>query len=117
MSLFITEDNKILSGESAADVIGFVQKFSPLAIGLNCITPRVFDEFISGYIFTGNWGAYLNCGSGNYTDEKITCGVDEKAYYKIVKKMLPLKPSFIGSCCGSNSKHIQKIRDAVNGLS
>ncbi|HEX2867582.1 MAG TPA: homocysteine S-methyltransferase family protein [Ignavibacteriales bacterium] len=117
MSLFITKDNKILSGENASDVIGFVQKFSPLAIGLNCITPKVFDEFISGYKFTCSWGAYLNCGSGNYTDEKITCGIDEKAYYKIVKKMLPLGPSFIGSCCGSNSKHIQKIRDAINGLS
>ncbi|MGE5351795.1 MAG: homocysteine S-methyltransferase family protein [Acidobacteriota bacterium] len=117
LSLFITEDKKILSGEDAAEVIEFVQRFNPLAIGLNCISPKVFEEFISGYKFSYNWGAYLNCGSGSYTDEKITCGVDEKAYYKVVKKMLPLKPSFIGSCCGSNSKHIQKIRDAINGLS
>ena len=117
MSLFITEEKRILSGENASEVIAFVQKFNPLAIGLNCITPKVFEDFISGYNFTYNWGAYLNCGSGNYNDEKITCGVDEKAYYKIVKRMLPLKPGFIGSCCGSNSKHIQKIRDAINGLS
>ncbi|MGE5432077.1 MAG: homocysteine S-methyltransferase family protein [Syntrophomonadaceae bacterium] len=117
MSLFINEEKRILSGESASEVIGFVQKFNPLAVGLNCITPKVFEDFISDYRFTYNWGAYLNCGSGNYKDEVIKCGVDEKAYYRIVKRMLPLRPSFIGSCCGSNQNHIKKIRDAINGLS
>lgn len=117
MSLFITHENRLLSGEDAGQTIDFIKKYNPLAIGINCVTPAVFSNFIRSYNFSFNWGAYLNCGSGNYKDEVITCGVDEASYAKLAEGMLPLRPSFIGSCCGSNYNHTKKIRDVINGLS
>ncbi|MCU7495601.1 MAG: homocysteine S-methyltransferase family protein [Ignavibacteria bacterium] len=117
MSLFITNEGRLLSGEKAKDVIGFILRHGPLAVGLNCISPRILDSFLSDFQFSSNWGAYLNCGSGNYKDEVIGCGIDENTYGDIVKKMLPLRPSFIGSCCGSNKGHTKIIRDILNGLS
>ena len=62
-----------------------------------------------------NWGLYLNCGSGNYYDKEITCGIDEISYADIVKSSLNLKPKLIGACCGSNPNHIKSLKKLING--
>lgn len=122
LSLFFTEEMLLLSGENIFDVISFVLSYNPLAIGFNCILPVTFEKFFLKNdfqlnILQNNWGVYLNCGSGNYTDEFICCGIDEYDYWEYMKNLLKYCPSFIGACCGSNYKHIKEIRKQLDGLS
>ena len=114
MSLFLDENLNLLSGESAGEVIKIISDFNPFAIGFNCILPRIFTKLLHQKNFDFNWGTYLNCGSGEYTDENISCGIDEHEYADIVKDILPKSPSFIGACCGSNPNHIKEIKRLID---
>jgi homocysteine S-methyltransferase len=115
ISLYISESENILSGESLEYVVKFILDNKPLAIGLNCIPTELFlnlREQVSSYYY---WGYYLNCGSGNPTDRIITCGVSPDDYIETVKESMVYNPSFVGSCCGSNPNHIKKIREYLDG--
>ena len=110
ISLYCTRELKLLSGENIADVIYYIQDYAPLAIGFNCILPALFINILQIIPENINWGFYLNCGSGYYTDKIIECGINPSDYIKYVKESLEYKPSFIGACCGSNPEHIKAIK-------
>ena len=115
ISLFVDNSRNLLSGESLEYVVNFILDYEPLAIGLNCVPIDLFintREQVSNKYF---WGYYLNCGSGNPTDENITCGVNPDEYLETVKDSMKYNPSFVGSCCGSNPNHIRKIKEYLDG--
>lgn len=115
ISLYFDENLKILSGENLVSVLSFLKNTSALAIGLNCISPKLFSQFIGSTEIPTNWGFYLNCGDGQPTDEYINCKFQSKEYLEYVKQSLVYYPSFIGSCCGSNPSHTKKIREYLDG--
>lgn len=116
VNFFFTEDLKLLSGETLLEAVDYVLRFYPTAIGYNCISPKVFSEnhFMN---FNHPWGFYLNCGSGNYTDEVIECGIIPKDYVDFIKPYLRQQPLFIGSCCGSSPAHTKAIKDYFDNVS
>jgi homocysteine S-methyltransferase len=111
MSLFFDDDFNLLSGQSVDEILDVILKYNPLAIGFNCIRPETFLSFISNRKFGFNWGVYLNCGSGEITDEQITTGISADKYKIIIRQILPYNPSFIGGCCGTTPNHIRKIKE------
>lgn len=113
INLFFTDDLKILSGENLARVIDFIIDHSPTLIGFNCVTPQLFLSLMEHFDIDKYWGFYLNCGSGNYSDSKITTGINAEQYSAEIKKHLHLNPTFIGACCGSTPAHIKKIKDTI----
>jgi len=115
MSLYLDNSTRILSGESFNEIISFILEYAPFAIGINCISPEVFKNILAVEHFNFCWGFYLNCGSGLPTDRNIDCAVSPNEYREFIKKSLPLNPSFIGSCCGSNPSHIKIIREFLDG--
>ena len=115
VSFFVDEKLKLLSGEKLSEVIKFVLDYNPLAVGINCIKEKTFFSYFNRNSLKFNWGAYLNCGSGGFTDDNISCGVSPEQYKLSVEKMLRKKPSFIGSCCGSTPKHIKMIKELLDG--
>jgi homocysteine S-methyltransferase len=115
VSLYVDEELKLLSGEKLESVISFLNDYSVLAVGFNCISPDLFLKLIGSTSLPKNWGFYLNCGDGHPTDKVINCKIQPDEYLEIVKKALPYNPSFIGSCCGSNPNHIKKIREFLSG--
>jgi S-methylmethionine-dependent homocysteine/selenocysteine methylase len=115
ISLFVTAEGKIMSGESLNDVIKFIKKFNPLAIGINCIMPIDFENVIATVDTLTRWGFYLNCGSGNYTDTKIFEGITPTDYIYTINRNYKQTPFFIGSCCGSSPLHTKAIKDFVLG--
>ncbi len=114
LSLFVDEKLNLLSGEKLSEAIKFILDFNPLAIGINCIRQETFVKFYTKEKFDYNWGVYLNCGSGEYTDDNITCGVSPNNYKETIRNILPKSPSFIGACCGSTPKHIKEIKKLLN---
>ncbi|MHC1738009.1 MAG: homocysteine S-methyltransferase family protein [Ignavibacteriaceae bacterium] len=114
MSVFITEDEKLLSGEPLSEAIRLIENYNPLATGVNCIFPKTFRKLVNKEIFHYNWGYYLNCGSSNLTGRVIKCDLSPGKYAEIVLSSLKYNPSFIGGCCGSSPSHIKTIRRLFN---
>jgi len=114
MSFFFKKDLRLLSGENLFDIVKFILDYEPLAIGFNCIMPEIFNKVLPKIRSNYNWGFYLNCGSGNYTDQIIKCGVSPNDYIIHVKISLKKKHSFIGSCCGSSPNHIKEIKQLLD---
>jgi methionine synthase I (cobalamin-dependent)/ADP-heptose:LPS heptosyltransferase len=115
MNFFFMDKPKLLSGENLTDAIDFVMNYNPLAIGFNCITFDALEMAVERLKADINWGFYLNCGSGNYTDKEITCAISPDDYTNQIKPYLKLNPSFIGACCGSSPDHIKKIKTLIDG--
>lgn len=115
INFFFTEDLNLLSGESLLQAVDFVLRFYPTAIGYNCISPKVFSKnhFLN---FNHPWGFYLNCGSGNHTDEIIECGISPKEYVDFIRPYLRQQPLFIGSCCGSSPGHTKAIKEYIDEI-
>ncbi|MEN8191620.1 MAG: homocysteine S-methyltransferase family protein [Bacteroidota bacterium] len=110
VSLFISSDLTILSGESLIKVFEFISEHSPIAVGINCIYPEIFIKLLDKKNFTQRWGYYLNCGSGNYNDFNINEGVSPQEYIGILKQSESKNPFFVGTCCGSNPNHTKVIK-------
>jgi homocysteine S-methyltransferase len=114
ISLYLTDDLHILSGELLYDVIEYINQFSPIAIGINCISPATFHNIEFDKFHVIKWGFYLNCGSGKVTDEIIECGIPPKEYSTFIRNYLQYKPLFIGSCCGSSPTHTAAIKETFD---
>jgi homocysteine S-methyltransferase len=115
LSLYVDTNLKLLSSEDVEQVYDFIWEHNPLAVGLNCITPEVFENTIINLNTETEWGFYINCGAGLPADHNITCGIRPEAYAAFVKKQLNLSPSFIGSCCGSSPEHTKAIKKIIDG--
>ena len=115
VSLYFDENLNLLSGESLEHIISFLGNTETLAVGFNCISQELFFKITRSTELPANWGFYLNCGDCGPTDKIINCKVQPDEYLGYIKKSLPLNPSFIGSCCGSNPDHIRKIRKYLDG--
>jgi methionine synthase I (cobalamin-dependent) len=114
VSLLFDEDLNIISGESVEYVLKFIREHEPLAIGFNCIAPRLLDHLMEELAIDFNWGFYLNCAGEDYFKRKIETVVDTTQYLKIIKKYIKSHPSFIGACCGSTPAHIKAIKKYFN---
>ena len=111
LSLLITEELRIFSGETLKYILDFVKYYSPVAVSLNCIFPNVFLKYLSGNSFNYQWGFYLNCGSSYYTEKTLSIGVSPFDYIKIVSESINEKLLFVGHCCGSNPRYTKILRD------
>ncbi len=114
ISIFLENTDNILSKDKLLDVIKYISNYEPIAIGFNCIQPKLFFKLIPTLNLTLNWGTYLNLGSGNYTNEKIETFISSDEYKKSVKKVLKNNPSFVGACCGSTPEHIKEIKKLLD---
>ena len=115
ISLFFTDNLKLLSGEKLSEILRFLNDSNALAVGFNCILPSTMDKAKNKITFPENWGLYLNCGDGSFTDVDIKCGVSPEIYSDIIKEYLRYSPSYIGSCCGSSPEHIKEIKKILDG--
>ncbi len=110
ISLYLTDELHLLSGETLEDTLNLIKEHNPLAIGINCISPEHFEKVFENMDVKYNWGFYLNCGFDEHNVNEIKCRVSPKMYGEIVKKYLEYKLSFIGACCGSTPEHIRTIK-------
>ena len=110
ISLYLTDELSLLSGETLEDTLNFIKEHNPLAIGLNCISLEHFEKTFKSIDLNYNWGFYLNCGFDEHHVNEIKCRISPKIYVETVKKYLEYQPSFIGACCGSSPEHIKAIK-------
>ncbi len=111
MSLLITEEHRIFSGESFSHIADLVLEHYPIAISVNCIFPKIYRKLFAEYSFNYPWGFYLNCGSSYYTDDQIVKGISPLDYIKMVFDNINENLLFVGLCCGSSSIHTKVLKD------
>lgn len=116
ISLFVDKNLNLLSGEPVFEIVEFCKNFTPLFISFNCVDFDTFGKLYGNISLIYDWGFYLNCGSGNYSDENISCGISPEDYLKNSKNYFNEKLKIIGSCCGSNYNHIKKLREHIDKL-
>lgn len=115
MSLFFTDELRLLSGEKLSQILKFMSDTNAMAIGFNCILPSTMEKAKKEITFPNNWGLYLNCGDGSFADTDIQCGIPPRNYSNLIKEYLDFSPSYIGSCCGSSPEHIKEIKKMIDG--
>ncbi|MCF8239976.1 MAG: homocysteine S-methyltransferase family protein [Melioribacteraceae bacterium] len=109
LSLYITNDMKLLSGESLSEAVELIKDYKPAAIGINCIHPNVLRNYSFDNEF--NFGLYFNCGSGEPTDERIECAISPNDYIDQIEPLIKDNTIFVGGCCGSTPEHIKIIKE------
>lgn len=114
LSMLVQKNMKLLSGENINEITKYVREFNPLCIGINCVSPSVFNIVFHKINFHGNWGMYLNLLEKSRTKTKIKTAYSASEYSLFIKKYLSKKPSFIGGCCGSNPNHIKRLREILD---
>lgn len=110
ISIYLTEDHKLLSGESVENILTFLSYHNPIGIGFNCISYKTLNGILGSTVLPANWGFYLNCCNGQPADQLFSCGITPEEYSNHVKKSLSHNPVFVGSCCGSTPEHTKRIR-------
>ena len=112
INLYFDGEFKLLSGEPLYDTVKFISKNFPNAIiGFNCIPPSNFAEFVKKHFVAEKWGFYLNCGEENKTHGEMICAISPEAYVEYVDKIINENTMYVGSCCGSNPRHTEKIKE------
>lgn len=117
ISLFVLPPGHLLSGESVHQALEQLAFYTPLAVGLNCISLPDFERIFPAMKLSGEWGFYLNCGSRKNSERFIHSAVTAKEYTDFAAGYLGNRPQFIGSCCGSTPEHTKQLRallDAKN---
>ncbi len=110
VSLLITPDLKILSGESVAEVIDYLRKHNPMVVSFNCFRPETYKKLIPLIPGDLHTGFYFNCHSGHFDSTVLKCDISPAEYVGYAKDYADKNTVFVGSCCGSNPAHTKKIR-------
>jgi len=114
MNIFFNDELKILSGEKLNEVLAFLKDSDALAVGFNCILPLTMAKTKRRVKMPENWGIYLNCGDGSFTDSDIKCDISPTVYTEEISSYLSNNPSFVGACCGSSPEHIKSIKKLLD---
>ncbi len=110
ISLYFTEDLRLLSGEKIIEVISFIKNYNPLCISFNCITNSLLDKLTSNMEIDFNWGFYLNLWKKSESENNKR----NNFYAELIRDKLSLSPSMIGACCGSNPNDIKSIKELLD---
>jgi len=113
LNLFVTNNLRILSGESLETVLKIINEYNPVSIGFNCIYNQTFSQIVANQQTSSSFGFYLNCGSGSFIDKEIMTGISPEQYLDIIKPYIEFNPLYIGSCCGSTPAHTKLIKETL----
>lgn len=121
ISLLVTAEGTLLSGERASDVLAEVKAFNPLALSVNCVTPGTITLMLPALIQTGSYGFYANCaGNPLNAGDEFKCTLSSGEYLRYVTEVIAsseVSPAFTGTCCGSSPVHTAALAKYVRGLS
>ncbi len=114
VSLFFTENLKLLDNTPVLEALNLIKEYSPEFIGFNCVKPQALKGLLNSISPQYPWGFYLNCGITDQSDNKISECYTPDTYVEFVKDIIDKKTAVIGSCCGSTPNHTKALRDYLD---
>lgn len=117
VSFCCNSEGELLSREKLADAVVAVEKYHPLFISLNCMSPKIITKVIKRLRKTTNLpiGAYAQ-GEGKIDDRQGWIGGTASAvnsYLKEVRKWIKMGAQVIGGCCGTNPEYIKRLSSLI----
>ncbi len=113
VSLYITPELELLSGERYSEALDLVLNYEPVAVGFNCIPVNTFGRIMKFGKPDFDFGFYLNCGASSVSDSRFEQIISETEYTNLVANYISFNPLFIGSCCGSNPNYTKKLSELL----
>ena len=105
-------EKELLSGETIADAVSIIDKYSPSAIMLNCVRPSLVEPVLNHLktLTDKPLGVYANIGDPNYKEgEEMKATVTPDEYLNYARKWKQLGARIIGGCCGTSPLYIRKL--------
>ena len=112
ISLLCRNDSELFSGEKLTEVMSVVDKYSPVAVMLNCIHPAMAEQVINKLktLTDKPLGIYANTGNPNTKPgDKFQSVVSPAEYYHFAKRWKELGVRIIGGCCGTTPEYLMKL--------
>ncbi|MBL4884787.1 MAG: homocysteine S-methyltransferase family protein [Planctomycetaceae bacterium] len=116
VSVPITSERTMFDGTSLKQMVASVEKFSPLAVGLNCLPVEevnfALDEMNQASAFPKI--VYANSGRmlANHQWEP-TCGANPDQHTELAKSWIQKNVRILGGCCGTTPALIAKFTEQL----
>lgn len=117
---FCCKDNgDLLSGESLSDAVSAVEKFTPLFLSVNCMSPDSISKVIKKLRKLTDLpiGAYGQ-GDGEPSDDegwKFSGKDNLKDYLEYAEGWIKNGVQIVGGCCGTNPEYIKSLSSFIPG--
>jgi len=116
VSFLCNDQGDLYSGEPLREAVAAVLPFSPTALSINCVSPRVIDKAIARMCAASSlpFGVYANVGlPGKEHSEIMSCDVNEEEYTAFALRWLQEGAAIIGGCCGTTPGYIKRMVEAL----
>lgn len=118
LTVCINDKLQLLGGESLKDTIKLAERYNPIFIGVNCISPALATKAIKNLkrITQIPISAHAQ-GDGKPEDVQgweFTQQAKVKTYLKEVKQWIKGGVQIIGGCCGTTPEYIKAIKNYVD---
>lgn len=120
VSFCCNDQLQLLGGESLKEVVKKVEKYNPLFIGVNCVSPQTALQTVTFLhtITSFPISAYAQ-GDGMPDDDQGWKFEkhDQKSYYvQMTDKWIAAGATVIGGCCGTTPAYIESIAEEIKRM-
>ncbi|MCR5147653.1 MAG: homocysteine S-methyltransferase family protein [Eubacterium sp.] len=119
VSMTFNEDGRTLFGTPPEVAVTVLQGLGADAVGINCSTgPEEMTEMVKTMKKYANVPIFAkpNAGMPELVDGKSVYLMKPSFFADCARKLVYAGASMVGGCCGSNCKHIEKLKIAVRGI-
>ncbi len=118
VSFCTNEKAKLLGGESLEAAVKLAERYNPIFIGVNCVSPKIVNEQMKllKKITKIPLCAYAH-GSGQPSDDegwKFDESDTGKKYLGYAKNWVKSGAQIIGGCCGTTPEYIKTLSSSFN---
>jgi len=118
LTVCINDKLQLLGGESLEDTVRLAEKYDPLFIGANCISPTLETKAVRKFKELTEIPISAHAqGDGKPEDDQgweFTRQAKVKTYLKEVKRWIKDGVQIIGGCCGTTPEYIKAIKNYIN---
>lgn len=113
---FCTNDkDNLLGGESLEEAISTIEKYKPLFIGVNCVSPEIATQTLKKLKKITKYPISIYAQGDGIPNDDQGWEFNQKKniedYVIFVKHWINEGAQIIGGCCGTNPYYIEKIRE------
>lgn len=119
ISMTFNEDGRTLFGTPPEVAITVLQGLGADAVGINCSTgPEEMIPLVKKMKEYANIPVFAkpNAGMPELVDGRSVYKMKPDYFAEYARKLVYAGASFVGGCCGSNCRHIEKLKVAVRNI-
>lgn len=117
VSFCVDKKTNLLGGEKIEEAVKKIEKYKPIFIGVNCVSPEVATKTLKKLkeLTTIPLSVYAQGEGGPDDDQgwKFQEEKKKKYYLGFIPKWEKIGAQIIGGCCGTNPEYIKEIKNIL----